>query len=140
MGSMNMVVLVGHLGQNPELKETNSGRSVCTLRIATNERWKDKEGQAQERTEWHNVVVWGHDADHCGQYLHQGSAVCIRGRIQTRKWEDRDGNERSSTEIVADMGGVEFLGSKAEEGGYKNGASKSPRDDGAEEDGRDVPF
>jgi single-strand DNA-binding protein len=116
MGSVNKVILVGNLGADPELKYTPSNRPVCNLSIATNEVFKDKGGQRQERTEWHRVTVWGEQAENCSKYLAKGRMVYIEGRLQTRSWEDKtDGKKRYSTEIVADR--VTFLGGGAAEGG-----------------------
>jgi single-strand DNA-binding protein len=116
MGSVNKVILVGNLGADPELKYTPSNRPVCNLSIATNEVFKDKGGQRQERTEWHRVTVWGEQAENCSKYLAKGRMVYIEGRLQTRSWDDKtDGKKRYSTEIVADR--VTFLGGGAEGGG-----------------------
>jgi single-strand DNA-binding protein len=116
MGSVNKVILVGNLGADPELKYTPSNRPVCNLSIATNEVFKDKGGQRQERTEWHRVTVWGEQAENCSKYLAKGRMVYIEGRLQTRSWDDKtDGKKRYSTEIVADR--VTFLGGGGAEGG-----------------------
>jgi single-strand DNA-binding protein len=118
MGSVNKVILVGNLGADPELKYTPSNRPVCNLSIATNEVFKDKGGQRQERTEWHRVTVWGEQAENCSKYLTKGRMVYIEGRLQTRSWDDKtDGKKRYSTEIVADR--VTFLGTGGAEGGAK---------------------
>lgn len=101
MASMNKALILGNLGANPEMRSTAGGQSVATLNVATNEVWFDKQGQKQERTEWHKVVVWGKQADFCGQYLTKGSTVFVEGRIQTRSWEDQTGTKRYTTEIVA---------------------------------------
>jgi single-strand DNA-binding protein len=108
MGSVNKVILVGNLGADPELKYTPSNRPVCNLSIATNEVWKDKSGQKQEKTEWHRVNVWGEPAENCSKYLSKGRMVYVEGRLQTRKWQDKEGKDRYSTEVVADR--VVFLG------------------------------
>lgn len=115
MASVNKAIVLGNLGRDPELRHTQSGKAVCTLRIATNESWQDQSGERQERTEWHQVVVWGRQAENCNQYLKKGRSVFIEGRIQTRKWQDKDGNDRYSTEIVADR--VQFVGGGARDGG-----------------------
>ena len=107
MASVNKVTILGNLGDDPELRETNSGSSVCQLSVATNERWKDKDGNSQERTEWHRVIVWGKQGESCAKYLEKGRSVYVEGRIQTRSWEDDDGNKRYVTEIVASD--VQFL-------------------------------
>jgi single-strand DNA-binding protein len=111
MSSVNKVILLGNLGQDPELKYTGSGVAVCNFSIATSEKVKDK-----ETTEWHRVIVWQKSAENCAKYLTKGSSVYVEGRIQTRSWEDGDGNKRYSTEIVAQT--VQFLGrGEREEGG-----------------------
>jgi single-strand DNA-binding protein len=108
MGSLNKAQLIGHLGQDPELKYTANNVPTCNLSVATNETWKDKNGQKQERVEWHRVVVWKEQAEHCAKYLTKGRMVYVEGRIQTRKWQDKTGQDRYTTEIVADK--VTFLG------------------------------
>jgi len=97
---VNKVILIGNLGADPEVRYTQNGTAVANFRMATTETWK-KEGEKEELTEWHRVVVFGRLAEICGEYLSKGSKVYIEGRIQTRKWEDRDGNPRYTTEIVA---------------------------------------
>jgi single-strand DNA-binding protein len=109
MASVNKVIVLGNLGRDPELRHTTGGKAVATLSVATNEHWTDQSGERQERTEWHRIVVWGRPAENCAQYLAKGRSVFVEGRLQTRKWEDRDGNDRYTTEIVADS--VQFLGS-----------------------------
>lgn len=109
MASLNKVMLIGNLGQDPEKRVTNTGQSVANFSIATTERWLDKSGQRQEKTEWHRVVVWGPQADNCAQYLSKGRPVYVEGRLQTREWNDKDGNKRYTTEVVAQR--VQFLGS-----------------------------
>ncbi len=98
---VNKVILIGNLGADPEIRYTQSGAAVANLRLATTETWKNKEGEREELTEWHRVVTFGRLAEICGEYLNKGSKVYIEGRIQTRKWDDRDGNTRYTTEIVA---------------------------------------
>ena len=99
--SLNKVLLIGRLGFEPEVRYQPDGGAVATLRLATNEVWKDKSGNKQERTEWHRVVLWGRLAEIAGQYLKKGSQVYVEGRIQTRKWTDQSGQEKYTTEIVA---------------------------------------
>ncbi len=99
--SVNKAILVGNLGKDPELRYTPSGTAVCTFSIATSDRFKNKQGEQQERTEWHNIVVWAGLAEICGKYLTKGKQVYIEGRIQNRSYDDRDGNKRYITEIVA---------------------------------------
>jgi len=105
--SVNKVILLGRLGQDPELKYTPGGMAVCTLRLATNEYWVDKSGQKQEKTEWHSVVVWGKQAEHCNQYLAKGRQVFVEGRLQTRSWDAKDGTKRYATEVNAST--VQFI-------------------------------
>ncbi|HEX9453111.1 MAG TPA: single-stranded DNA-binding protein [Candidatus Binatia bacterium] len=107
--SVNKVILVGNLGKDPEVRFTNTGSAVANFSIATSEIWNDREGKRQERTEWHNIVVWGKQAEHCGQYLAKGRQVYIEGSIRTRSYDDKTtGAKRYITEIVAQR--VQFLG------------------------------
>lgn len=99
MPSINKVILIGHLGRDPEVKYFSSGDAVCNLSLATTEKWKDKQGQQQEQTEWHRVNLFGRTAEICGEYLRKGSAVYIEGSIHTRKYTDKQGIERYATEI-----------------------------------------
>jgi len=101
MSGVNKAILVGHLGADPELRHTQSGTAVATFRVATTERYNDRSGERQERTEWHRVVAWAKLAEICNTYLKKGKQVYIEGRIQTRQWEDQSGNTRYTTEIVA---------------------------------------
>jgi single-strand DNA-binding protein len=107
MASINKAIVIGNLGVDPEIRYTQSGSAVCNLRVATHERWTGKDGEPGERTEWHNIVVFGKQAENCEKYLEKGRQVYVEGRLQTRKWEDRDGNDRYTTEIVAMT--VQFL-------------------------------
>jgi len=109
--SVNKVIIVGRLGQDPELKYTPSGAGVCNFSVATTESWADKSGQKQEKTEWHRIVVWGKLAELCNQYLKKGRQAYIEGRLQTRSWETKDGQKRYTTEINAST--VQFLGGAA---------------------------
>src|SRR2546423_1952161 len=109
--SVNKVILVGRLGQNPEVRYTPSGAAVANFSVATNESWVDKQGQKQERTEWHRVVVWGKLAELCGQYLTKGRQAYVEGRLQTRQWQDKDGQTKYTTEVQAQT--VQFLGGGA---------------------------
>ena len=101
MSGVNKAILIGHLGADPELRQTKSGTAVATFNVATTERYNDRTGERQERTEWHRIVVWARLAEICNQYLTKGKQVYIEGRIQTRQWEDQSGNKRYTTEIVA---------------------------------------
>lgn len=98
---VNKVILVGNLGQDPELRHTDSGTAVCNIRLATNESYKDGNGEWVERTEWHSIVAWARLAEICNEYLKKGSQVYFEGNLQTRKWQDKEGNERYTTEIKA---------------------------------------
>ncbi|MGB9701017.1 MAG: single-stranded DNA-binding protein [Thermodesulfobacteriota bacterium] len=112
---VNKVILIGRLGADPEIRYTPSGAEVATFRIATNEAWTNKNGEKEERTEWHRIVAWRGLAKICGEYLSKGKLVYIEGRLRTRSWEDRDGNKRTVTEIEAtDM---RMLGSLGEQKG-----------------------
>ena len=125
MASVNKVILVGNLGRDPELRYIPSGQAVANFTLATNERWRDKEGNNQERTEWHRIVVWGKSAENCAQYLQKGRSVYVEGKLQTQEWEDKEGNKRKTTEVVAQT--VQFLGGRggAESGGGPAGDSGS---------------
>src|SRR5262245_28546382 len=163
-GGVNKVILIGNLGADPELRYTPNGQAVCDVRLATNESWQDKNGQKQERTEWHRVVFWGKPAEIVKQYMAKGQRMYIEGRLQTRSWDEQEGNKRYQTEIVAND--FMFLSSRGEgpardnyEGGggarggggggrggngYRQPASDAPPDDlspsggGGPDD--DIPF
>ncbi|MBF0492505.1 MAG: single-stranded DNA-binding protein [Deltaproteobacteria bacterium] len=123
MASVNKVILVGNLGSDPEVKYTPSGSAVANFTMATHERWKDASGQDQEKTEWHRIVVWGKQAENCGQYLSKGRSAYIEGRLQTREWTDKEGNKRYTTEVVAQT--VQFLGSAPGAGGERSKSYES---------------
>ena len=108
MASVNKVILIGNLGSDPEVKYTPSGTAVANFNIATNESWTSKDGKKEERTEWHKIVVWSKLAELCGEYLAKGRPVYVEGRLQTREWNDKEGNKRYTTEIVAQT--IQFLG------------------------------
>src|SRR5512133_3654710 len=142
--SVNKAILVGNLGKDPELRYTPSGAAVATFSLATTERFKGRDGQMQEKTEWHNIVVWRQLAEICGKYLHKGKQVYIEGRIETRKWE-KDGVTRYTTEIVADQ--MQMLGSKGENEGSgresqrrSSGNQSSPVQGGDERHYEEPPF
>ncbi|TNE74496.1 single-stranded DNA-binding protein [bacterium] len=101
MGSLNKVLLIGHLGADPEVRYTQSNTAVATMNLATNERFKDSNGDWQERTEWHRVIAWGRLAEVCQQFIKKGSQIYIEGSLQTRQWQDKDGQNRYTTEIKA---------------------------------------
>ena len=126
MASVNKVILLGNLGRDPETRYTTGGDAVCNLNIATSEQWKDKNGEKQERTEWHRVVLFGRQAEIAGEYLKKGRSVYVEGRLQTRKYTDKDGVEKYSTEIVGDR--MQLLGSGRDAGGgdAEFGASGGP--------------
>lgn len=107
MSGVNKVLIVGRLGADPEIRYTQQGVAVTNFNVATSETWMDKSGEKQEKTEWHRIVVWGKMAETCSQYLSKGRQVYVEGRLQTRQWEDKDGQKRFTTEIVAQT--VQFL-------------------------------
>lgn len=115
---MNKVFLCGNLGQDPELKSTKGGTPVCSLRLATNERRKDRDGEWTDHTEWHSIVAWNGTAEAVNKYCRKGSKLTVEGRLQTREWEDKEGVKRYATEIVADS--IEFM-TAPDEGGGKGG-------------------
>lgn len=128
MAGVNKVILVGNLGADPEVRYTTSGSAVTNFRIATSEEWRDKNsGDRQSRTEWHRIVAFGRLAEVCGEFLHKGKQVYVEGRLQTRSWEDKDGNTRYTTEVVARE--MQMLG----RAGRDSQQNASPRDDGAPE-------
>lgn len=110
--SVNKVILVGHLGRDPETRYTSSGQAVCNFTLATNEVFKDRAGERQKRTEWHRIVLWGKQAELAQQYLKKGTQVYIEGRIQSRQWDDNQGQKRTTYEIVGSA--LRFLGSRGE--------------------------
>ena len=116
---VNKVILVGNLGKDPEVRFTANGRAFARFSVATSERWTDQDGNRQERTEWHNVVVWGKQAETCGQYLSKGRQVFLEGSIRSRQYDDKDGNKRYITEVIAQR--VQFLGGRGGEGGARAG-------------------
>jgi single-strand DNA-binding protein len=109
MSGVNKVILIGHLGQDPEVRFTPSGAAVANFSVATNESWTDKSGTKQEKTEWHKIVVWGKTAEICQKYLKKGKQIYIEGKLQTRQWENKEGKTQYTTEINAQH--VQFLGS-----------------------------
>jgi len=123
-GGVNKVLLIGNLGADPDMRYTPSGAGVCEMRLATNESWTDKSGQRQERTEWHRIVVWGKRAELCAKYLSKGRQCFVEGRLRTRSWEDKEGNKRYTTEIVATD--VQFLGGGTGAGGGRGGGDFPP--------------
>lgn len=130
MASVNKVILIGNLGRDPETRYMPDGGAITNISIATTDTWKDKQGEKQEKTEWHRVAFFGRLAEIAGEYLKKGSQVYVEGRLQTRKWQDKDGNDKYTTEIVADR--MQMLGSRQGMGG---GASEPPPDRGGGEGG-----
>lgn len=115
MASVNKVILIGNLGADPEIRYTPSGSTVANFTVATREQWTGKDGEKEERTEWHRIVAWGRLAEICGEYLHKGKQVYVEGRLQTRSWEDKEGIKRYTTEINALS--MQMLGPARQEGG-----------------------
>lgn len=142
MAAVNKAIILGNLGKDPEVRYTPDGKAVTTFSVATTERYKDKEGNSQERTEWHRIVVWDRLAEICGEYLSKGKSVYVEGSIRTRSWDDREGNKRYTTEIVGRT--VQFLSPRGESG-RQSGGPPPPEDDFSYEEGGgmtddDVPF
>lgn len=139
---INKAIIVGNLGSDPEIKYTQAGTPVANFSVATTERWRDKEGQQQESTEWHRIVAWNKVAEICGEYLHKGSRVYIEGSIKTRKWQDQNGNDKYTTEIVAKE--MKMLDRKSDShsdaAGGDSGGSNSGYQGGGGSVGEDIPF
>ncbi|MDA1185389.1 MAG: single-stranded DNA-binding protein [Acidobacteria bacterium] len=135
MGSVNKVILVGNLGRDAELRTTAGGTAVSTLNLATTEVWNDKQGQRQEKTEWHRIVLWGKQAESLQEYLVKGKQIYVEGRLQTRQWDDKDGNKRYTTEIKADR--ITLLGGGG--GGGRSGATDRSGSSGHSGGGPDEP-
>jgi single-strand DNA-binding protein len=131
MASVNKAILIGNLGKDPDFRMTPAGQPVANFSIATTERWNDKSGQRQERTEWHNIVLWGRLAEIANQFLKKGSSVYVEGRLQTRSWEDKDGNRRYTTEVVGTA--LQMLGRRG------GGEGALPAEAGAENAGESAP-
>src|SRR3954462_2234438 len=128
MASVNKVILIGNLGRDPETRFMPSGDAICNISIATTDTWKDKNGEKLEKTEWHRVAFFGKLAEIAGEYLKKGSQVYVEGRLQTRKWQDKDGADKDTTEIVADR--MQMLGARQGGGGRDMGepdAGSAPR-------------
>lgn len=139
MSGVNKVILVGRLGNDPEIRYTQQGAGVANFNIATSENWTDKDGNKQERTEWHRIVVWGKMAEICAQYLNKGRQVFVEGRLQTRKWDDKEGQTRYTTEIVAST--VQFLDKAGEASASPNtmDSQSIPQPENMPSD-EDIPF
>ncbi len=138
MASVNKVILVGNLGADPELRYTSSGTPVASFNIATREQWTNKGGEKEEKTEWHKIVAWARLGEICGEYLHKGKQVYIEGRLQTRSWEDRDGNKRYTTEIVAQT--MQMLGPAGKEGRVESKGEAFPVEEPISVPEDDIPF
>lgn len=121
--SVNKVIIIGNLGSDPEIRYTTNGAAVATMSVATSRRWKDKDGNVQDETEWHRVIVWAQSAEYCGKYLFKGSKIFVEGRLQTRKWQDQGGNDRWTTEIIANI--VQNLSPNNVDGNSKTDRSES---------------
>lgn len=135
--SLNKVTLIGNLGKDPELRYTNSGVAVATFSVATNEQWKDSDGNLQERTEWHNIVAWQKLAEICAEYLKKGSKVYIEGRLQSRSWDDKNtGQKRYTTEVIANE--MIMLDAKGSNSGRASEPPSAPSEKTSEKD--DLPF
>jgi single-strand DNA-binding protein len=126
MASLNKVMLIGGLGKDPEVRYTASGQAVVSFSLATSEKFKGKTGEWEERTEWHNITLWGKLAEIAGEYLSKGKSVYIEGRLQTRKWQDKSGNDRYTTEIVGDK--MQMLSPKGERSSGGHSASSKPQE------------
>ncbi|MGQ9686246.1 MAG: single-stranded DNA-binding protein [Thiobacillaceae bacterium] len=150
MASVNKVILIGNLGRDPEVRYMPSGDAIANLSVATTETWKDKTGEKQEATEWHRVVFFGKQAEICGQYLKKGSQIYVEGSLRTRKWQDKDGQDRYTTEIRGDrmqMLGGRAGGGTADYGDMRDEANRAPDAGGGMKQGvgfgdldDDIPF
>jgi len=138
MTGVNKVILLGRLGRDPEVRYTPSGTAVANFSIATSEQWNNKDGEKQERTEWHKIVAWKRLGEICGEYLHKGSQVYIEGRIQTKSWEDRDGNKRYTTEVIAQN--MQMLGSADKGGRAQTTDERFPVEEPVTVPEDDIPF
>jgi len=132
------VILIGNLGGDPEVRYTPSGRPVANFNIATTENWTNKDGGKEERTEWHRIVAWGRLGEICGEYLHKGRSVYIEGKLQTRSWEDREGNKRYTTEILAQT--MQMLGPAGKEGKATGREERYPVEEPITVPEDDIPF
>lgn len=142
MAAVNKAIILGNLGRDPEVRYTSDGKAVTNFSVATTEKWRGRDGNSQERTEWHRVVVFDRLGEVCGEYLSKGSSVYVEGYLRTRSWDDREGNKRYTTEIVGRT--VQFLSPRGESGRQSGGAPPA-EDDFSYEEGAgmtddDVPF
>jgi single-strand DNA-binding protein len=142
MAGVNKVILIGNLGRDPEIRYIPSGQAVTNFSLATTENFTSRDGKREERTEWHRIVVWGKTAENCAQYLAKGRTVYVEGRLQTREWEDKDGQKRRTTEVVAQtvqfLGGPRGSGAPPREAGGSEGPGEEPTPSPA--GGDDIPF
>ncbi|MBW1681788.1 MAG: single-stranded DNA-binding protein [Deltaproteobacteria bacterium] len=138
MAGVNKVILIGNLGADPELRYTAGGTAVANFRIATTEQWTNRDGEKNERTEWHRIVAWGRLGEICGEYLHKGRQVYVEGKLQTRGWEDRDGNKRYTTEIVAQT--MQMLGPVEKESRKDSFGGGAPVEEPPAIPDDDIPF
>lgn len=130
-GSLNKVQLIGNLGADPEVRFSPSGQAVANFRMATSEKWTDKQGQKQERTEWHRIVIWGKQAEQCGEHLKKGRQCYVEGKLQTREWTDKENRKQYTTEIVASN--VVFLGSRQGASARDSEQQAAPDDSGGDD-------
>lgn len=136
---INKVILIGNLGADPEVRYTQNGKAVANFNVATSERWKGQDGQMQEQTEWHRIVVWDKLAEICKEYLHKGSKVYLEGKIKTSKWQNKEGTDQYTTEIVANN--VQFLTPKDKSPDHeRNQGGYEPQGGGESSMGNDIPF
>ncbi|MBW1897356.1 MAG: single-stranded DNA-binding protein [Deltaproteobacteria bacterium] len=138
MAGVNKVILIGRLGRDPEVRYTPSGVAVANFTIATSEQWTNKDGEKEERAEWHKIVAWKRLGEICGEYLHKGSQVYIEGKLQTKAWEDRDGNKRYTTEVIAYT--MQMLGAAGKEGRAKSTDERFPVEEPITVPEDDIPF
>lgn len=136
MSSMNRVTFLGHLGADPEVRFTPGGQAVCNFRMAATEKWTDKSGQKQEKTEWARIVVWGKLAELCGEYLSKGRQALVEGRMETREWTDKEGRKNYTTEVIAKD--VVFIGGGKSDGSQRSSTQLPPADNYGPDDS--IPF
>ena len=133
MASVNKVIIIGRLGKSPELKYSQGGAAICSMSVATDESYKDRDGNKVERTEWHNVTVFQRMAENCANYLAKGSLVYIEGRLKTEKWQDQQGNDKYTTKIMAER--VQFLDRKQDGEGQRDNGGQQTRQQGGQRGG-----
>lgn len=138
MASLNKVMLIGGLGKDPEVRYTASGQAVASFSLATSEKFKGKTGEWEERTEWHNITLWGKLAEIAGEYLSKGKSVYIEGRLQTRKWQDKSGNDRYTTDIVGDK--MQMLSPKGDRNSGGHSSSSKPQESASSGRYEEPPF